>query len=393
MKKDILFVIPSLGVGGAEKALVNLLNIMDYDKYNVDLFVFNHNGVFMKFVPEQVNLLSLPQDYLDFSMSLRKSIKTLLKKRKLNILKDRIFFTKENYLKRKEKHIDQYNWRYMKDSFGILDKEYDVAIGYLEKSSIYFCIDNVKSKKKIGFIHSDYNKIGLNSDIDRKYFKYLDNIITVSKECAEVSKKEFPEYKRKINFMYNIISPKLIYDMSKEKIKLDNSNSIILISVGRLTNAKGYDMAIESCKKLVEKGYDIRWNIIGDGEERTNLEQRIKKNNLEDRFILLGIKENPYPYVRNADIYVQTSRFEGKSIAIDEAKILNKPILITNFSTAKDQISNGEDGLIVDMNVDSIVKGLEKLINDTDLRNKLTKNLSKEQLGTENEINKLYNLF
>ena len=393
MKKDILFVIPSLGVGGAEKALVNLLNIMDYDKYNVDLFVFNHNGVFMKFVPEQVNLLSLPQDYLDFSMSLRKSIKTLLKKRKLNILKDRIFFTKENYLKRKEKHIDQYNWRYMKDSFGILDKEYDVAIGYLEKSSIYFCIDNVKSKKKIGFIHSDYNKIGLDSDIDRKYFKYLDNIITVSKECAEVLKKEFPEYKRKINFMYNIISPKLIYDMSKEKIKLDNSNSIILISVGRLTNAKGYDMAIESCKKLVEKGYDIRWNIIGDGEERTNLEQRIKKNNLEDRFILLGIKENPYPYVRNADIYVQTSRFEGKSIAIDEAKILNKPILITNFSTVKDQISNGEDGLIVDMNVDSIVKGLEKLINDTDLRNKLTKNLSKEQLGTENEINKLYNLF
>ena len=393
MKKDILFVIPSLGVGGAEKALVNLLNIMDYDKYNVDLFVFNHNGVFMKFVPEQVNLLSLPQDYLDFSMPLGKSIKKLFNRRKLNILKDRILFTNVNYLKRKEKHIDQYNWRYMKNSFGILDKEYDVAIGYLEKSSIYFCVDNVKAKKKIGFIHSDYNKIGLDSNIDRKYFRDIDNIITVSKECAEVLKKEFPEYKRKIDFMYNIISPKLIYDMSKEKIKLDNSNSIILVSVGRLTNAKGYDIAIESCKKLIKKGYDIKWNIIGDGEERKNLENLIEKYNLEDRFILLGIKENPYPYVRNADIYVQTSRFEGKSIAIDEAKILNKPILITNFSTAKDQISNGEDGLIVDMNVDSIVKGLEKLINDTDLRNKLTKNLSKEQLGTENEINKLYNLF
>ena len=152
MKKDILFVIPSLGVGGAEKALVNLLNIMDYDKYNVDLFIFEHNTVFMKFVPEQVNILSLPQDYIDFSMSLGKSIKALLKKKKLNILKDRILFTNVNYSKRKEKHIDQYNWRYMKDSFGILDKEYDVAIGYLEKSSIYFCVDNVKSKKKIGFI-------------------------------------------------------------------------------------------------------------------------------------------------------------------------------------------------------------------------------------------------
>ena len=394
MKKDILFVIPSLGVGGAEKALVNLLNIMDYDKYNVDLFVFNHNGVFMKFVPEQVNILSLPQDYIDFSMSLGKSIKVLLKKKKLNILKDRILFTNVNYSKRKEKHIDQYNWKYMKNSFGILDKEYDVAIGYLEKSSIYFCVDNVKAKKKIGFIHSDYNKIGLDSNIDRKYLRYVDNIVTVSKECAEVLKKEFPEYKEKINFMYNIISPKLIYDMSKEEIKFANSNSMInLVSVGRLTNAKGYDIAIESCKKLIEKGYDIKWNIIGDGEERINLEQLIKKYNLEDRFILLGIKENPYPYVRNADIYVQTSRFEGKSIAIDEAKILNKPILITNFSTAKDQISNGEDGLIVDMDVDSIVKGLEVLINDENLKSKLVNNLSKEQLGTENEINKLYDLF
>lgn len=220
MKKDILFVIPSLGVGGAEKALVNLLNIMDYDKYNVDLFVFNHNGVFMKFVPEQVNLLSLPQDYLDFSMSLRKSIKTLLKKRKLNILKDRIFFTKENYLKRKEKHIDQYNWRYMKDSFGILDKEYDVSIGYLEKSSIYFCIDNVKSKKKIGFIHNDYDKLGLNASIDNNYFKYLDSIVTVSKECLDVLKNRFPNESSKMSFMYNIVSPKVINNMSKEKLNL-----------------------------------------------------------------------------------------------------------------------------------------------------------------------------
>ena len=392
MKKDILFVIPSLGVGGAEKALVNLLNIMDYDKYNVDLFVFNHNGVFMKFVPEQVNLLSLPQDYLDFSMSLRKSIKTLLKKRKLNILKDRIFFTKENYLKRKEKHIDQYNWRYMKDSFGILDKEYDVAIGYLEKSSIYFCIDNVKSKKKIGFIHNDYDKLGLNAAIDNNYFKYLDSIVTVSKECLDVLKNRFPNESSKMSFMYNIVSPKVINNMSKEKVEFYNA-TINLVSVGRLNYQKGYDLAIEVCGKLIKKGYDIKWNIIGDGEERTNLEKLIKEYNLEDRFVLLGIKENPYPYVRNADIYVQTSRFEGKSIAIDEAKILNKPILITNFSTAKDQISNGENGLIVDMDIDSIFKGLEELINDEDLRNKLTNNLSKEKLGTENEINKLYSLF
>ena len=195
-----------------------------------------------------------------------------------------------------------------------------------------------------------------------------------------------------MSFMYNIVSPKVINNMSKEKVEFDNA-TINLVSVGRLNYQKGYDLAIEVCRKLIKKGYDIKWNIIGDGEERTNLEKLIKEYNLEDRFVLLGIKENPYPYVRNADIYVQTSRFEGKSIAIDEAKILNKPILITNFSTAKDQISNGENGLIVDMDIDSIFKGLEILINDENLRNKLTNNLSKEKLGTENEINKLYSLF
>ena len=179
--------------------------------------------------------------------------------------------------------------------------------------------------------------------------------------------------------------------MAKEKIEITKAE-INLATVGRLNYQKGYDMAIEACKKLVEKGYDIRWNILGEGEERANLENLIKKYNLEYRFVLLGIKENPYPYVQNSDIYVQTSRFEGKSIAIDEAKILNKPILITNFTTVRDQISDGVNGLIVDMNVDSIVDGLETLIKDSNLRNKLKKNLANEELGTENEIEVFYSL-
>ena len=191
--------------------------------------------------------------------------------------------------------------------------------------------------------------------------------------------------------MYNIVSPSIINEMAKEKIDINNAE-INLVTVGRLNYQKGYDMAIEACKKLVEKGYDIKWNILGEGEERANLEGLIKKYNLQDRFILLGIKENPYPYVQNADIYVQTSRFEGKSIAIDEAKILNKPILVTNFTTVRDQISDGVNGIIVDMNVDSIVDGLETLIKDSNLRNKLKKNLASEELGTEKEIEVFYSL-
>jgi glycosyltransferase involved in cell wall biosynthesis len=151
-------------------------------------------------------------------------------------------------------------------------------------------------------------------------------------------------------------------------------------------------MAVKAFKHLVEKGYKIKWYIIGEGEERPKLKRLIKNYNLEDHLNLLGLKSNPYPFIKQADIYVQTSRFEGKAIAIDEAKILQKPIVVTNYNTAKDQIADGINGLIVDMNPEGIALGIEKLIMNLELRNELVRNLSKESLGTENQIEKLYKI-
>ena len=378
--KKMLFIMSNLNCGGAEKALVSLLKTIDYSKYEVDLLLFRHEGIFLKQVPKEVNILPEPFGYKYYDMSSIKAIKELLKQGRVG---DAIRKIKAIFIYKSEK--DTYKM------FGKLNKKYDVAIGYLENNPIYYCVDNVDANKKIGFIHNDYDKLGLNPIGDRFYFNKLDNIVTVSEECAEVLKNRFPEYRDKVRVMHNIVSPSVINEMAKEKIEMNNAE-INLATVGRLNYQKGYDMAIEACKKLVEKGYDIRWNVLGEGEERSNLESLIKKYKLEDRFVLLGIKENPYPYVQNSDIYVQTSRFEGKSIAIDEAKILNKPILVTNFTTVRDQISDGVNGLIVDMNVDSIVDGLETLIKDSNLRNKLKKNLANEELGTENEIEVFYSL-
>lgn len=389
--KKILFIMNNLNCGGAEKALVSLLKTIDYSKYEVDLLLFKQEGIFLKQVPKQVNILPEPFGYKYYDMSVINATIELTKNGKIldAIRRLRAFFI---YKSEKDTYrCGQKVWPYISKMFGKLDKKYDVAIGYLENNPIYYCIDNVYADKKIGFIHNDYDKLGLNPIGDRAYFNKLDNIVTVSEECAEVLKQRFPEYKEKVRVMYNIVSPSIINDMAKEKIELNNAE-INLVTVGRLNYQKGYDMAIEACKKLIEKGYDIKWNILGEGKERVNLENLIKKYNLEDRFILLGIRENPYPYILNADIYVQTSRFEGKSIAIDEAKILNKPILVTDFTTVRDQISDGVNGLIVDMNVGSIVNGLERLIKDNNLKNKFKKNLSKEELGTEKEIKVLYDL-
>lgn len=392
MKKNILFVINNLNCGGAEKALISLLETINYSMYNVDLFLFKHEGLFFRKIPQQVNLLEEPYEYQYFDMPIKTAIIDCIKKGRIDIALARlcagyIFKSEQNRVR-----CEQMIWKYISKSLRRIDKNYDVAIGYLEKNPVYFCIDKVKAKKKIGFIHNDYDELGMDPKIDIGYFAKLDSIVTVSRECANVLKERFPMYKNKVKVMYNIVSPNMIEKMSLEKTDMKDRGTKI-VSVGRLNYQKGFEMAIEACKELEEDGYKITWYVIGEGEERAHLEKMIEENDLQGKFILLGIKENPYPYIREANIYVQPSRFEGKSIAIDEAKILHKPIVITNFSTAKDQIKNKENGIIVEMDPHAISDGIKKLIDNKELRNTLIDNLSKEELGTESEIEKLYTLF
>lgn len=393
-KKNILFVINNLNCGGAEKALISLLETIDYSECDIDLLLFKQEGIFMSKIPEEVNLLPEPENYKYFDMAIKTAVIELIKKGKINIATARILSAYIFRTKESKAVIEQKVWKYLSKAFTKLDTEYDVAIGYLEKNPVYFCIDKVKSKKKIGWIHNDYEKLGMDKNIDNKYFKKLDYIFTVSEECLNVLKRLFPQYDEKFKLMHNIVSDKTIRKLSLEEVRdvEFSDENINIVSVGRLNYQKGFEMAIEACSILKEKGYRIKWNIIGEGEERGNLEKLIRKFNVEDEFKLLGIRENPYPYVAQSNIYVQPSRFEGKSIAIDEAKILNKPIVLTNFSTAKDQIKNKFNGLICDMNSNSLANNIEKIINNNQLKNKLIRNLAEEKLGNEDEIKSLYNV-
>lgn len=392
MKKEILFVINNLNCGGAEKALISILETIDYSRFNVDLFLFKHEGIFLNKIPRNVNVLEGSKLYKYYDMPIKESLIGLTRHGNLKLVFDRVIagfiFKSEKSGARSEQKV----WKYLSSSMPSLNKKYDVAIGFLEKNPIYYCVEKVKAKKKIGFIHNDYNRLGLDPKIDNPYFEKLDNIVTVSEVCANVLQNIFPSYNEKIKVIYNIVSPSLIKKMSLEHVPLGQSEDFNIVSVARLNTQKGLDMAILACKLLVDKGYRIKWYVIGEGEERKRLEFLVKENNLETVFILLGTKENPYPYIRNADIYVQPSRFEGKSIAIDEAKILSKPIVVTNFSTVNDQISHLENGVVVDMSPEAIHQGIELLINDFSLKNKLIENLSLEDLGTEKEINNIYRI-
>lgn len=394
MKKHLLFVIPSLAAGGGEKSLVSLLNQIDYNIYNVDLFLFNHEGLFMEYLPKQVNVLPIQEEYQCFSRPMIKSVVALIVKGKVKIAYNRVLFAIKNRGIQNVSVREQYTWKHLSSSMNNIEKYYDAAIGFLEKSSIYYCIEKVSAHRKIGWVHNDYDKLGMDPEFDLPYFNQLNTIVTVSEECANVFKRRFPNQKNKVDLLYNVVSPKMINKMADEQADVFKRRigETVILTVARLHPQKNLEIAIESCKELINKGYNIRWYVIGEGDEREKLEKLIKQNNLEKHFILLGLRANPYPYIKEADIYVQTSKFEGKSIAIDEAKILSKPIIVTDFSTAKDQITNGHDGLIVSMNANGVVKGIEKVITDKELQNTLVNNLKDTHLGTEEEIEKLYKI-
>jgi glycosyltransferase involved in cell wall biosynthesis len=388
MKKKLLFIMNNLHAGGAEKALVSLLQTIDYSKYEVDLFLFEKAGLFLKSVPAAVNIIE-PRNYKYFNMPLSKAVIANLKKGNFKTAFYRMLF---GYVYKTEKLPvlrEQKSWKYLAKALPKLDKTYDLSVGYLEKRPNYFCIDNTTARKKIAFIHNDYNMLKMDAQIDLPYFEKCNKVFTISAQCETILKENFPTLKDTFAIMYNIVSPDTIRQMANENVAFETKGTT-LVTVGRLNAQKGFDWAVDALKILVDRGFDLYWYILGEGEQRDTLQTKITQLGLEDRFILAGIKENPYPYVRKADLYVQPSRFEGKSIAIDEAKILAKPIVVTNFPSVIDQIVHRENGYIVEMNPQSIADGIAELLQNSDLKAQLIANLQREKLGTEHEIQKIY---
>jgi glycosyltransferase involved in cell wall biosynthesis len=395
MKKKVLFVMNNLNCGGAEKSLVSLLETLDFESYDVDLFLFQKEGLFLNKLPNQVKILDSPINFPLFNMSIKSALALSLIKLRIDLAFARLY---SGFIFRTEKNrsrCDQRVWKYSSKSIKKMTKKYDIAIGYLEMSPIYFIVDKVTATKKIGWVHTNYSNSGMDDKIDYPYFRKLDYIVTVSEECQKSLLDHFPNLKQKIRVINNIVSPKIIHRLSHQDTEVSfDPNYVNLLTVARLCHVKGIDLVIESCKLLVEKGYKIRWYLMGTGTEIENkmYEELVKKNHLEEEVKFLGVKDNPYPYMKKADIYIQPSRFEGKSIAIEEAKILKKPIVVTNFSTAKDQITNYRNGIMTDMNSLSLTQGIKELIEDKQLISQLTKALSIEKLGSENEIYKLYEI-
>lgn len=388
--KKILFVIYALNNGGAERSLVNLLTEIDSNKYEIDLLMFAREGMFLAQVPKNVNVVQGP-----------KALENLYTQKKEN---KNVKLEAYKYMVTAMSHIcekglqaqNAYRWiKFYSKIIPKLEKKYDLAIAYISRDIMYYVDEKVDADKKVVFIHNDYRAAGHPKKYDEPYFKRMDAIITISDTCAKVLVEEFPDLKEKIYNVPNIISSSVIKKRALEKKAEEFSayEGFKIVSIGRLNFQKGFDLAIDVAALLKEKGLKFKWLILGDGELMSELSDQIKKRQVENEILLIGSKENPYIYMKSADIVVQTSRWEGKSVVLDEAKIIGTPIVTTNYPTAKDQILNEKEGIIVDMNPASIAEGIERLAENKRLREMIHEYLLNHEYGNVEELKKYYTIF
>jgi glycosyltransferase involved in cell wall biosynthesis len=394
MKKKILFMLKNMNVGGTEKALLNMINEIPNEKYEITILMLEKYGDFLDYIPENVkvkylseykkikDLLSNPPREIALNLltegKLVKSFSIMLLHILTKILKNRSLF-----------------YRYVLRQYNSLEGEYDIAVAYQGPMDFisYFVLHKVKAKKKIQWIHFDITKIGFNLKYASKIYQKFDKIFVVSKEARSKLIDMIPDLSMKTDVLTNITSPLMIKKQAMEGIGFtDELDGLRILTVGRLSAEKGHDLIFSVLKRIINEGYKVRWYCIGEGNLKEYYEKLIKEHNLVNHLILLGSDPNPYPYMDQCDIYVQPSRHEGFCITLSEAKCFRKPIITTNFTGANEQISDQVDGLIVKISQDEIYAGLVELLNNTNLRKRFSDNLSYYSPNSKNEVKKLLDM-
>lgn len=386
--KKILLVSHKMNLGGTEKALLALINsLKDYD-LDITLLLLEKGGALEDSIPGFVKV----KYFDDFE-----AIKPIIENPPLHTITK--YFKKcqigkgfgmlKTYINIKASG----NWYHIYEH--ILKKtpkfgDYDIAVAFAGPSDFitYFIAEKIQAPRKIQWIHFDIEKIISNFSFGKKYYSFYNKIFCVSNSSRNIFAKYFPEYEKKTEVFPNIISDAELQKLASQgESYIDNYNGIRILTVARFTKEKGQHLVPDVVLKLKNEGYNFRWYFVGDGIEKNNVMKDVQSQGISENFIFLGEKLNPYPYMKDCDIYMQPSIHEGFGITVVEAKIFKKPVVITNFASAKDLIRHDKDGLIVDISSGGIYKGVKKMLQSSKLREDLSKSLYKP--NTENLIDKI----
>lgn len=377
-KVKLLFVISNINIGGPQKSLLALLDNIDYSIFDVTMLVLKPGGLLKKHYNKNVYFMDTPKIVTAATIPSEntfKYLKVFIKHGELTMLFDAIFsIFKHAVLKKNMNQERQKFWKKHHMKLPHVNGDFDIAFGILGLST-YTVVDLVDAKSKFHWVRSDTRILNRNIEIDAEYYKKLSGALSVSKETATIFENIYPFMKGKVNVFYNHIPTSFYNKMEYDKSLMSTDEKTHkILTITRLDPLKGIELAIDACEILVKKGYNIRWFVLGGGKYKNEVIKMIKEKGLEEIFILLGFQLNTLGFIEDADIFVHPSRTEGKSNAVDEAKFIGKPIVVTNYDTVEEQIQNEVNGLIVDMNGFEIAKAIKKIIDDNTLRNRLISN-------------------
>lgn len=387
MKNRILVVFTgSMELGGVERSLLGLLEAIDYEKYDVDLFLYGHHGPLFLQLDPRANLLPEVKELA----YLRESLKTKIAHGCFWSAWYRILAEVESLF---HPVFCDITWgKVVKKCVPPLKKHYNIGLGFFRAFDII--AEKADIDVKIGWVHTDYASAG--EDLRELYRDYsrVDYIAAVSQECATTFSNLFPTLKSKLLVIENILCKSLIFLQANEKPSFDwsNNSSIKLLSIGRFSSAKNFDNVPEICRLLRADGLDVTWYLIGYGGEEALIRQKIAESGMEPYVKILGKKENPYPYIQACDVYVQPSRYEGKCVAVREAQMLGKPVIITNYPTSGSQLEDGVDGLIVPLDNEGCAAGIAAALRNPPLLARLAETCRKRDYSNAQELQKLYDL-
>ncbi|MBI1694383.1 glycosyltransferase [Lactobacillus crispatus] len=375
--KKILMVAQTLGGGGTEVALVELINHLDTKKYEITLLLMDKDTSFIDRIKRKIKIKYLKFDDMFWHnlVSMNTMVGKAIKKANIN-----------SSLKIYDialKHIYS----------SVFNKKYDLAIDFYGYGSFTTAIvaDKVNASKKVTWLHDA--KMSWIKNVE-EYFDKYNKIFCVSKSVKVSFDKLYPQIDNKSEVFYNLIDKTNIIRKSTEFVPHNfKKNKFNIVSVGRLTEQKGFDIALESAKILKNRGLNFQWFVVGEGRDRKKLEKKMRKLNLNNFFFFLGQKANPYPYIKNGNVFVLPSRHEGYGLAVLEARILKKPVIVSNIPVYKEQIINNKNGLISELNAEDLSNKIMKLYYDSDLQEKIDLYLNEENIDFSKELCKLENLF
>lgn len=389
-KKSILIAYPAMMLGGSTTSLLSILYNLDYSKYEVDLALDFYTGDWMSDIPNQVKLL---EPVYRYQGKKERYIHRLLSL-KYMVIKgiSKIMEIIDGYPVRGQQFLEMMDVDFYRD----IETEYDVAVSFLEGQTCKYVANHVKAKKKIAWLHVDYKESRMYAKYDRPSLQKYKHIIHVSERCLNSFTEMYPDFADRSSVIENILSKARLRHLAEElteNLTIDEER-INVVTTCRITYyQKGLDRTLDAISKIADEDNElqkkIHWYIIGNGPDYENFKQRVKEKKLESLITVLGAQKNPYKFYAKMDCFFLPSRYEGKPMAVTEALMIGLPVIVTEYSSAREQIQDGVEGRVFDNSNQGTEEAIRYMLNHREEMNTMKRYILQKDYSNVEEMKKI----